>query len=170
MQLQVVGYQFPDLAAGTEPLDPDSWDSNWLVIDGSVRTVGGASWSFQGPVLTTWEVAQLAVWLEQVAAGAVPPATTLQAAAATVRTGDVSDEQLRAAGWLTFTEPHLSFAVGSRTGEQVELLIALSHGAAGGTIDADRPTRSQITVATTTQHIHDAARAWHDQLVTYPAR
>lgn len=60
--------------------------------------------------------------------------------------------------------------MGSRAGEQVELLVAFSHEAAGSTIDAHRPMRSQITVATTTQHVRDAAGALHDQLVTYPAR
>jgi len=171
VELRVVGYQFPDLEAGTEPRDPDSSDSNWLVIDGSVRTAAGTSWSFQNPALTTWEVAELAAWLENVAAGAVHPATTPQEAEETVRTGDVpDDDQLRAAGWLTFLEPNLSFAVGSRAGEQVKLLVAFSHEAAGATIDVGRPRRSQITVVTTTQHVHDAAGALHEQLVTYPAR
>ncbi len=171
LELRVVGYQFPDLEAGADPRDPDSWDSNWLVIDGSVRTAAGTSWSFQDPALTTWEVAELAAWLEHVAAGAVPPATTPQEAEATVRIEVVpDDDQLRAAGWLTFLEPNLSFAVGSQAGEQVELLVAFSHGAAGTLIDAHRPTRSHITIATTTQHVHDVAEALHEQLVTYPAR
>lgn len=106
-----------------------------------------------------------------VAAGAVPPATAPPEAAATIRIEDVpDDDQLKAAGWLTFLEPNLSFAVGSRAGEQVELLVGFSHEAAGATIDAYRTTRSQITIETTTQQVHDAAGSLRDQLVTYPAR
>lgn len=135
MELRVVGYQFPDLEAGTELRDPDSWDSNWLMIDGSV-----------------------------------PPATTSQKAEAAVRNRYVPDDQLIAAGWQTFLEPNLSFAVGRQVGEQVELLIAFSQEAVVAPIDVDRLTRSQVAIATTTQYVHDVAGALHEQLLTYPAR
>lgn len=67
VDLRVLDYQFPGVGSSDE-----GWDSNWLIIAGSVGTTGGRSWSFQHPALTTWEVAEGAAWLRQVAAGAVP--------------------------------------------------------------------------------------------------
>jgi hypothetical protein len=61
-ELRVVDYQFPDDATS-------DYDSNWLLIEGSVRHPRG-DWQFRDPCLLTYEVAQLADWLEAVATGA----------------------------------------------------------------------------------------------------
>ncbi|MEV7282447.1 hypothetical protein [Streptomyces sp. NPDC093111] len=48
----------------------DSYDDNWLVIDGTVMTPEG-SWSFADPCLLTDEARQVSTWLRAVAAGTV---------------------------------------------------------------------------------------------------
>lgn len=165
IELVVGGYQFPDIGSGDQPDDPESWDSNWLIIHGTVTTDAGSPWSFRQPCLTTWDVTQLADWFQNVAAGLIrtlpPEARELNKA---------SFEESGPAGWLTFTEPHLSFAVGAQSEARVELLIGLSHELARPPLDSQRPTRSQITIQTTPQDAQDAAAALQEYLATFPAR
>ena len=59
VELHIVGYQFPDLAAV-------EYDSNWLRIEGHVHHLQGP-WSFQDPCLLTYEVTRLANWLDALA-------------------------------------------------------------------------------------------------------
>jgi hypothetical protein len=61
LKLTLVGYQFPEMTC--EP-----YDSNWLVIDVDVTTPH-RSWRASDPCLLTYEVEQLARWLEQAADG-----------------------------------------------------------------------------------------------------
>jgi hypothetical protein len=63
VDLRPVGYQFVT-ARG------DSYDDNWLVVDGTVMTPEG-SWSFADPCLLTDEAHQVSSWLRAVAAGTV---------------------------------------------------------------------------------------------------
>lgn len=58
-QLTIVDYQFPELA------DAD-YDSNWLNIRIDA-TIPSGSWTATDPSLLTYEVAQLADWLEMIA-------------------------------------------------------------------------------------------------------
>ena len=58
LELRAVGYQFPELATGM--------DSNWLMIELLARHPRG-SWRRTDPALLTWELVDLATWLEQVA-------------------------------------------------------------------------------------------------------
>jgi hypothetical protein len=58
---RIVDYQFPRITQ-------DKWDSNWLIIDGSVR-LNGRDWNFREPCLTNFEAAHLADWLEACAQG-----------------------------------------------------------------------------------------------------
>ncbi len=60
-RLIIARYQFPDNTT-------DEWDSNWLIIDGSVR-LNGREWRFRDPCLTTFEAEDLAGWLEACALG-----------------------------------------------------------------------------------------------------
>jgi len=58
-QLLIVRYQYPDV-------HEDRWDSNWLIVNGSV-SAGGEKWRFTDPCVTTFELADLADWLEELA-------------------------------------------------------------------------------------------------------
>ncbi|HNR13321.1 MAG TPA: hypothetical protein PKM59_08415 [Thermodesulfobacteriota bacterium] len=60
-EMRIVGYQFPDL-------EDVQYDSDWLNI--SVRaTLPQGSWTYTDPSLLTYEVAELADWLDAVADG-----------------------------------------------------------------------------------------------------
>ena len=61
LKLTLVGYQFPEMIH--EP-----YDSNWLIVDIDVTTPD-RSWRASDPCLLTYEVEQLADWLEQAANG-----------------------------------------------------------------------------------------------------
>jgi hypothetical protein len=64
-ELVVLRYEFPDV---TE----DRWDSNWLVVSGKVTT-DGQSWRFTDPCVTTFELSELADWLDNLAGTAAEP-------------------------------------------------------------------------------------------------
>ena len=59
-ELHLLRYEHPDV---TE----DLWDSNWLVISGRVAH-GERSWRFVEPCATTFELEQLADWLQSLGA------------------------------------------------------------------------------------------------------
>ncbi|MFE9831188.1 hypothetical protein ACFYPK_21410 [Streptomyces halstedii] len=63
VDLRPVRYQFATVRG-------DTYDDNWLVIDGTVMTPEG-SWSFADPCLLTDEARQVSAWLRAVAAGTV---------------------------------------------------------------------------------------------------
>ncbi|AWW35337.1 WapI family immunity protein [Streptomyces cadmiisoli] len=63
VDLRPVRYQFATVRG-------DSYDDNWLVIDGTVTTPEG-SWSFADPCLLTDEAREVSAWLRAVAAGTV---------------------------------------------------------------------------------------------------
>ncbi|MGW5063347.1 WapI family immunity protein [Streptomyces sp. NPDC004096] len=63
VDLRPVRYQFATVRG-------DSYDDNWLVIEGTVATPEG-KWSFADPCLLTDEARQVSAWLRAVAAGAV---------------------------------------------------------------------------------------------------
>lgn len=81
-----------------------------------------------------------------------------------------SGERLEVAGWLTFTEPKLGFAVTGYAGQQVQLLVGLGHASAEPPIDPQRPGWCQIAVVTSSQQVQDAAAALEQELATHPAR
>jgi hypothetical protein len=60
-QLRLVGYQFPHIAN-------ENYDSNWLVVEGSVKHAGG-EWTFRDPCLLTWEAWELLMWLDTLSSG-----------------------------------------------------------------------------------------------------
>ncbi|MFE7113392.1 hypothetical protein ACFU98_44670 [Streptomyces sp. NPDC057575] len=93
VDLHPVRYQFATVRG-------DSYDDNWLVIDGTVMTPEG-SWSFADPCLLTDETRQVSTWLRAVAAGTVditePDAE-----------GELSPD-------MWFIEPVVAFSLANRT-------------------------------------------------------
>jgi len=157
LEIRIAGYQFALHETGDEPADASTWDSNWLVVEGAVRASDGTQWTFEDPCLTTWEVAKLSDWLQQIAT------ETVTAAANADADGPVFK-------WLTFTEPNLSFAVVSLSESQAELTIVLSHEAAVPPLDPQLPKRSEITIVTNKHEIHSAAVELRGQLSAFPVR
>ena len=165
IEIVIDGYQFPRIESGQQAQDPESWDSNWLTVHGTVSRDDATSWSFKHPCLTTWEVAQLAQWLHDVADGVVEPLP------AEAREPDqASCDEHTSTGWLTFTEPNLSFGVITRSTGRIELQIGLSHEIAQTPLHLERPTRSQISITATPQHLLHAAAALQEDLATFPYR
>jgi hypothetical protein len=91
-QLVIVRYQFPDV-------HEDRWDSNWLVVNGTVAA-GGETWIFTEPCVTTFELADLADWLDGLAANGGQPSA------------------------FEFTEPNLKFAYVPWPRRAVQLTLA----------------------------------------------
>lgn len=95
-ELVVLRYEHPDF---TE----DRWDANWLVVSGTV-TAAGQSWGFVEPCITTFELAELADWLENPRNGALDPTT------------------------CAFTEPNLEFSYSGQP--EPRLRIRFAHASA----------------------------------------
>ncbi|MFF2727355.1 hypothetical protein ACFVS9_05555 [Streptomyces sp. NPDC058008] len=93
VELHPVRYQF-----ATVP--DDSYDDNWLVVDGTVTTPEG-SWSFTDPCLLTDEARQVSAWLRAVAAGTVDV------------TAPDAEGELSPDTW--FIEPVVAFSLAART-------------------------------------------------------
>lgn len=164
VDLQIVGYQFPGI--GPDSDDWDEWDANWLLIRGVARTPDGVSWSFEDPALTTWEVKEAAGWLRRAVEGVVAAASAIEHR----RAGGDQQDRLAAAGWLTSTEPNLSFAVGGRHGELVEVRVGLGHECAPPPVHPRRPRRYEISLLVDPLQLREAATSLERQLAAFPAR
>ena len=89
-QLVIVRYQFPDV-------HEDRWESNWLIVNGTVAAAG-EKWVFTEPCVTTFELADLADWLDELVPNGAEPSA------------------------FEFTEPNLKFTyVPSRRAVQLTL-------------------------------------------------
>ncbi len=60
LELNIIGYEFPDAVPKPGEMD---YDANWLFIAIKVKSPQG-SWEDRDPCLLTWEADQLAKWLE----------------------------------------------------------------------------------------------------------
>ena len=110
-QLVIVRYQYPDV-------HEDRWDSNWLIVSGSVVTSAGEKWTFTEPCVTTFELADFADWL------------------------DGLSENGRAPSDFEFTEPNVKFAY--TPWPQRTLHVTLSHASAPESI----PERDRVSGVT----------------------
>ena len=61
LRLSILRYQFPQITTG-------EYDANWLIIRGHA-SLDDRSWTFSDASLTTFEVRQLADWLDSLARG-----------------------------------------------------------------------------------------------------
>jgi hypothetical protein len=109
-QLVIVRYQFPDV-------HEDRWDSNWLIVNGTVAAAG-EKWVFTEPCVTTFELADLADWLDALAVNGQPSA-------------------------FEFTEPNLKFAYVPWPRRTVQLTLA--HESAPSSMSDDE-RRAGVTV------------------------
>jgi len=92
-ELTLVRYQFPNSST-------DEYDANWLIIR-TRAAVAGREWTSDDPAMLTWEVEELANWIESLGNNhGVEPQ-------------------------LEFIEPNLSFRVQDRSPERVRLKVLL---------------------------------------------
>jgi hypothetical protein len=110
-QLVIVRYQFPDV-------HEDRWESNWLVVNGTVAAAG-EKWIFTEPCVTTFELADLADWLDELATDGSEPSA------------------------FEFTEPNLKFSYVPWPRRAVQLTLA--HESAPSSMSDDE-RRAGVTV------------------------
>jgi hypothetical protein len=179
VELRIAGYQFPD--AEVDPVGR-GWDANWLVIAGRVRTAPGEEWTFRDPGLTTWEVAEVADWLEQAArdqVDAVPSWTHAddeEGVSADGPDDQQDDDQpywwdvLGENGWLVFVEPCLSLGVAGRASERVEVLVGLGAEWAAPPLTAGAHDWTCVAVRVTPEQLRAAVEELRAELAEHPPR
>jgi hypothetical protein len=137
----------------------DSYDDNWLVIDGKVTTAEG-TWSFAHPCLLTDEAGRVTSWLRAVAAGTVAV------------TEPDAEGALSPDTW--FIEPLLAFSLADRSKDgAVVIRIHLSLEAAPPWQRADDGTdiyQYVVGVQMDTTALLHAADQWDLALVPFPSR
>ena len=131
-QLVIVRYQHPDV-------HEDRWDSNWLIVNAHLET-GGRKWGFTEPCVTTFELADLADWLDELAADGTEPSA------------------------FAFTEPHLKFAYVPWPRRALQLTLA-TEAAPASMFEAVRPgvtVEFPLSESQTAALAADIRRALHD--------
>jgi hypothetical protein len=111
-QLVILSYQHPDV-------HEDRWESNWLLVSGSVATAAGQKWKFSAPCVTTFELAELADWLDDLSKNGRSP------------------------GQFEFAEPHVRF--GYVPWPKPALQLTLS-GEAGPPANAAEEQKPEVTL------------------------
>ena len=136
--LVIVGYEYPDI---TE----DWWDSNWLVISGNVSTAKN-SWRFVHPCVTTFELANLADWLDKLGAE-----------------GETFSQ-------YAFTEPNLEFTFLAKPSPV--LRVRFAHESAPPWLKQHEERLNGMTLDFPLSHTkaHEAAADLRNALVDYPVR
>ncbi|GAA0274853.1 hypothetical protein GCM10010302_10590 [Streptomyces polychromogenes] len=152
VDLRPVGYQFATVRG-------DSYDDNWLVIDGTVMTPEG-NWSFADPCLLTHEARQVSTWLRAVAAGTVDI------------TEPDAEGELSPDTW--FIEPVVAFSLAHQSeGGTVVIRVHLSLEAAPPwQQDDDGADLYQyvVEVRLDARALHHAADEWDLSLASLPPR
>jgi hypothetical protein len=142
-----------------DQLDEEADLDDWLVIGCRVRTADGGEWNFVQPCLTTQEAHSLAVWLAQVADGAVTPIPT-----APRSTAD---------GLLAFTEPNLAFSLEHATVDRAHLRVHFSHESMPPwTPNHDWPDYHAFfqVLDLSTADLRKAAEQWRAENQAFPTR
>jgi hypothetical protein len=174
VELHIAGYQFPD----ARPHGDEDWDANWLIISGQVDAGRRLRWEFRDPSLTTWEASELIAWMRQVSAGEVAPAGDDQKAPTEERLGQAEGQaeapdhwsRLTDAGWLTFVEPNLAFAVAPYVADRVHLRVGLGAESGPPPVDRTTPDWHEITLNISRDEVLAAGAALERELLAFPAR
>ena len=139
LELTILGYQFPHL-------ETKEYDSNWLIVAGSVIHPRG-SWQFADPCLLTYEAEWLAAWMDALAEGSPPAAT------------------------IGFIEPNLAFGVGFNTkGPLLRVYFELE---ARPSWESSAPAGEKdiwVEFPIEELDLRSAARQWRAELAAYPQR
>jgi hypothetical protein len=133
-EFHLLRYEHPDV---TE----DLWDSNWLVVDGKVTT-DDRTWRFVESCVTTFELEQLAEWLDSL--GSEPSA-------------------------LAFAEPTLAFSYAPWPRPTLHIRFA-GASAPPWLAPEERETGTTLEFETSIDHARQLADVLRDALTDYPTR
>jgi hypothetical protein len=152
VELEVVGYQFPDLAPQRSGFD---WDANWLQVHGTVSSAK-ASWSFTDPCMTTQEAAELSEWLGAVAAG----------------DAELTENVFVRGGAISFTEPNVSarFAARDRSTRSLVWYFSQESSPPGSSDDIRFGIGHPVELVVTARDLAVAAQDWNAALTKFPRR
>lgn len=152
VDLAVISYQF---GRGESKSEGSDWDANWLMIRGKVWD-GIASWEFQDPCMTTWEVRELASWLRGLG----------NTQRETVAAAD--PEPLRM--WLT--EPNLMFTLAdtSRDITTVDVYFDAECRPPNCSFDGHEGLGHRVRLTIPQADLASAVAEWEQDLVAFPTR
>jgi hypothetical protein len=134
-ELEIGSYQFP--------ISDEKYDSNWLVVNGTVEHAG-EQWTFQDPCLLTWEAEEIVAWLEALSSGRQAQAD------------------------LSFVEPNISFRWLSDNMLCVMLWLEALPPSKRSSTELGEELSIQFSV--TPASLHQAAQEFRTQLVRFPQR
>jgi hypothetical protein len=136
-QLVIVRYQHPDV-------HEDRWDSNWLIVHGTVATAS-EQWGFTEPCVTTFELADFADWLDELAQDGSQPSS------------------------FDFAEPNLKFAYTPWPRRAVQLTLA--HESAPPSLsEVERRTGATVEFPMSSSQAAALASEIRQALLDYPIR
>jgi hypothetical protein len=139
LELRICGYQFP-------ACETDDYDSNWLIVEGTVAHPRG-EWAFRDPCLLTYEASRLADWLESLS-----------------RSDPSSKEE-------SFIEPNLSFRkVESPTGCRLRVYFELESRPSWAASNSAGEEDLWVEFPINELDMRRAAIALQEQLQIYPQR
>jgi hypothetical protein len=136
--LVILGYQHPDV-------HEDRWDSNWLNVTGSVSTADGRKWKFSAPCMTTFELAELADWLDQLSTDGGGPTE------------------------FNFTEPHVRFTYVPWPTRTLQLILS-GEGAPQELPDAEKDAGVTLEFPLSEADATELAAQIRDALADFPLR
>ncbi|MFI6875478.1 hypothetical protein ACIBL6_18755 [Streptomyces sp. NPDC050400] len=137
----------------------DSYDDNWLVVEGTVMTPEG-SWAFADPCLLTSEARQVSTWLRAVAGGTV----------------DVTEPDAEGELWpdTWFIEPVVAFSLAQRSSSGTAVIrVHLSLEAAPPWQQGDHGAdiyQYVVEVGMEAAALLHAADQWDLSLTSFPPR
>ena len=137
-QFVILSYQHPDV-------HEDRWDSNWLNVSGTVATAAGLKWKFSAPFVTTFELRDLADWLDELSTDNRSPAE------------------------FEFAEPHVRFAYLPWPRPTLQLTLS-GPGAPPAASDQERETGVMLEFPLSGPDASDLARQIRDALSEFPIR
>jgi len=149
--LSPVAYEFPELAG-------DRDDSNWLIIEGLVRSLS-EEWSFRQPALEVDDIESIVFWLRNVADGRVAPSP--------------KDGRGKLDPTLGFVEPNIGFTLAGQASGISTLRISLWAESAPPSlfVDIEHPNMSYfIELEIDRVGLLTAATELEDEGRKFPAR
>ncbi|MBH0082687.1 hypothetical protein [Salinibacterium sp. SWN167] len=146
LSIEPMAYQFEDVRV-------DSYDANWLLIDGRARC-GSEEWNFLEPCLLVDEARSLGRWLTRAARGLVEP-MELSGAGALQPT-------------ISHVEPNLGFGLVSFAPAAVVLRVFLWLESQPPSVTSEMEFFMDLTIAPS--DLKQAVAAWETELAEFPLR